>query len=216
MLKCPPIPEAAWDRMLLEKKAFGTAGAASSKKSKSKRKLNDSNRQFWEDELLQFDRVAREGICLATLQVFITEWLIRISESPSLRPDGAVMGTMLNVMAKVARLSADQFFRVSVRATDQRRKNVVPCLALPIGATFRFTQPSLLGEDLFNGEFATLVKEEGDRREAHDKSYLGSGRGGGRSPSNAHGTRRPHRERAGKRKRADSRAPRCIPHDSQS
>ena len=156
LIRPPPIPQGAWDRLVMRGQAKMTPAREGSAPAYKLSATCPSDR---EEELRGFDRVARFGLKLSALQLLLSEWLLR---APSPR-DPAEMALVHRALALITRRSHDQFSRMALRATYFRRRNALPLLGLSCIAAGELMATPLLGPDLFGGCFRSCG------RTGHDK-----------------------------------------------
>ena len=191
LIRPPPIPQGAWDRLVMRGQAKTTPAREGSAPAYKLSATRPSDR---EEELRGFDRVARFGLKLSALQLLLSEWLLR---APSPR-DPAEMALVHRALALITRRSHDQFSRMALRATYLRRRNALPLLGLSCIAAGELMATPLLGPDLFGGAFDHVVEQDMTRREALRKTSdppttMSSHRQGEKPPARGRGFRPPER-----------------------
>ena len=104
------------------------------------------------------------GICL--LLLYVTEWLHHAKRRLIPAPSQRASGLYAWLSAKLVHASLSQHLRMLVKATRQRREQLMPLCSLPALAAQRFSALPLSGPDLFAGRFQQTVSGEAERRKA--------------------------------------------------
>ena len=155
-----PIPREAWERL----EAFGKARPPSSAGGSCA--LSEPGVAARESDLVWFSSAASYGVELCTLSLYVTEWLHRAERALIPTPSPQASSFMLGLAAKLARASLGQHLRTLIKATRQRREQLIPLCSLPALAAQRFSTLPLTGPDLFAGRFQQTVSGEAERRKA--------------------------------------------------
>ena len=188
LIQTPSLPQEAWDRLVLNRKAKVVQGAEGAPPSF---KFQDSQREAADSDLRAFDRSARFGLKVASLQHLLAEWFTNHAETAPL-PLRALMCRALSLSVTA---SCDQFARVAVRASVLRRRNVLPTLGMSAIAEGALKGAPILGGDLFGGTFAKVLEDDVLRRETFNKTSAPL-RGSG--PSGSRGAFRPPTQSPGR------------------
>ena len=164
ILRALPLPTEAWERLSLRRKAK----ALPSKEGLPTRyELVDKQVKSDMEDYSSFDRAARFGLKISALQFMIGEWLR--TSSPDKR-DTEHWSLLTSILSALSRLHVEQYSRVAVKATTLRRARIIPSLGLPEIAARSLQDSSLLGPDLFGGQYTKVVAEEVSRQETFEKT----------------------------------------------
>lgn len=147
--------------------------------------------------LHNIDLAARTGMKFASALLLFAEVL-----SKSFRQSGTEQvprsdtGALVNLLGPIARLSYDQFVRVAVRATHDKRELVLDNINWPSkDIQQRFMDLPFEGSDLFGGKFDDQLSLEIKRKKDMNKAEFSFSKPPSRPPRSSQGTssRRPSR-----------------------
>ena len=159
------FPEEQWEAL------FRTPALSEETRNKVRAELGlasgtfkDPLRKRMEDDWTQADRVGRAGMKFASVFILCAEALLRSHQqlpgdpNPFTRKE---VGNLLFLLGPLSRLIFDQFARVTLKATQVRRSNILDAFAWP-SAEARDHLESLpaKGSDLFAGQFVAKLAEE--------------------------------------------------------
>ena len=158
----PRLPETAGEKL----KQAGVLDKNNQFKSQSLQLLNTALRDV--------DAASRVGLKFASSMMLFAEVLSRaFQEADDLGVSREDTCSIVAILGPISRLLFDQFTRVSVRATKERRKMVLDAVHWPSPEVKkRFADLPLLGDDLFGGKFDEHLKEEAERRDTYKKADL--------------------------------------------
>lgn len=196
LFKTPAVPRGAEEYM----RSVGTASSSGRLKSTAPRRNFRS--------LQQIDTAARVGLKYSSSLLLIAEVLSR-SLGQTLgeisRKDSA---TLVSLLGPLSRRIYDQFARVSSKSVADRRELILDAMRLSQeGIRRRFQELPTLGEDIFAGQFDTLLQAEAKKKKELQEANLTSRSTSKRSPSRR--SSRPSRGNRGARQtffQASSRA----------
>ena len=155
----PPVPPTCLDRL----KATGATDAKGVFKSFPLRKSLKS----WDG----VDMAARTGLKFASSLLLLTEVLAKSFRQSSPEVSRKDTAALINFLSPVVRLSFDQFAKIAVRASRERREIILDSIRLPSDdIKRRFSELPCAGPDLFAGKFeeqwALEVKRKKDMNKA--------------------------------------------------
>ena len=116
--------------------------------------------------LLETDRAARAGMRYASTLLLVAEIL---SKSFQQADSGGISrkdtGAIVTLLGPLSRLVFDQFARVAVKTTSERRTLVLDALAWPSASIKKsFESLPMLGEDMFGGKFGDHLQSEATKQ----------------------------------------------------
>ena len=157
---CPSIPEACMDKL----RSSNVVDNRGKFRSSSTRKVYSS--------LHDLDAAARTGMKFSSSLLLIAEVLSKsFRQSGSDEVSRKDTGTVVNILGPVARLSYDQFAKVAVKATRDRRELILDSIRWPSeDIKQRFMKLPLSGPDLFAGKFEDQLLTEIKRRKDINKA----------------------------------------------
>lgn len=146
----PSIPSAAKDKLT-------SCGVMD-----SKGKFTSKDLRAFESELQKLDSAARMGLKFSSALLLLAEVIMLAFQQNEDRVISRKdTGSLVNLLGPTSRLVFDQLARISVRATARRRDIVLDSLTWPSEAIkSKFKDIPLSGQDLFNGEFESLLQAE--------------------------------------------------------
>ena len=164
IIQCPPVPQAAWERLALRKAAtIATTQVA----GQTRFELSNKSLSAELEHLAGFDRTARFGMKVSALQLLITEWMVAC---PLEDRGEETFLLMARVLTALSRAHVAQYARVINKATVLRRQHIIPALGLPAIAAKSLQDAPIQGPDLFGGSFERIVDEEVSRQETFLKT----------------------------------------------
>ena len=194
----PEIPETAKDKL----KESGDLSSVGEFTDFSSKRLNKV--------VTDMDKASREGLRFASALMLFAEILTKSFEYADSRAISRKdTGAIVTMLGPTSRRLFDQFARISVRATTERRALVLDSMRLTSKEVkARFAELPMSGVDLFGGKFDSHLQEEADKKEASRKTelFMGSrrsqsrgnrtrGRSSTRRPAQSSGTNAPNRGR---------------------
>ena len=133
-------------------------------------------RRKLEEEWSQVDLAGRVGLKFTSVFLLAAESLLRAHQQLPEDTDlftRQEVGSLLFLLGPLARLIYDQFARVTIKATQVRRDNVLDTFDWPTQeARSRLERLPMVGSDLFAGEFLPKLAEEVKRfQETSEASF---------------------------------------------
>ena len=174
LFKTPGVPQGAEDYL----RSVGALSAGGKLKSLAARK---ALRSF---QLL--DTASRVGMKFSSSLLLIAEVLTKALRQPTQgevsKRDTAIL---VNLLGPLSRRIYDQFARVSVKTVADRRDLILEAMRLSQeNVKRRFRDLPVLGQDIFAGQFETVLQEEAKRKKDLLKANLSGSRSfSGRSSS---------------------------------
>ena len=166
LFKTPAIPQGAEDYL----RSVGALGQGAKLKSQAARKALRS--------LYQVDTASRVGLKFASSLLLIAEVLSKsfrqASSSEVSRRDTSIL---VSLLGPISRRVFDQFARVSVKTVADRRDLIIDAMNLSQeNVKRRFRDLPILGQDIFAGQFETVLQDEAKRKKDLLKANLSSSR----------------------------------------
>ena len=196
LFKTPPVPQEADDYL----RSVGATGLGGKLKSITARKSLRS--------LHQLDTASRVGMKFASSLLLIAEVLSKsFRHSSSAEVSRKDTASLVTLLGPLARRVFDQFARVSVKSVVDRRDIILDAMNLSQESVRRhFQNLPVLGDDIFAGQFDSVLQEEAKRKSDLQKAHLSSNRPFFRRSPPRYRTSRPPRGRRQPPTRSSSRS----------
>ena len=125
----------------------------------------------------QADQASRMGLQSSSVFLLVAEVLQRALVQQPGSPDSIPpeeVGSLVSILGPLSRLIFDQFARISLKATEQRRTNLLDVFKWPTAeARGSLQRLPVSGSDLFHGEFIkTLTEEVTKHKESFNASFM--------------------------------------------
>ena len=154
------VPEDMWESLF----KTPTISEETRNKVRAEQGLGEPLRRKLEEEWSQVDLAGRVGLKFSSVFLLAAESLLRAHQQLPEDTDlftRQEVGSLLFLLGPLARLIYDQFARVTIKATQVRRDNVLDTFDWPTQeARSRLERLPMVGSDLFAGEFLTKLAEE--------------------------------------------------------
>lgn len=166
LFKTPSVPQGAEDYL----RSVGATGPGGKLKSTPARKALRS--------LHQLDTASRVGLKFASSLLLIAEVLSKsFRHSTSAEVSRKDTASLVTLLGPLARRVYDQFARVSIKSVTERRDIILDAMQLSHESVRRrFQDLPVLGDDIFAGQFDSVLQEEAKRKTDLQKAHLSGSR----------------------------------------
>ena len=165
LFKTPIVPQGADDYL----RSVGALTPNGKLKSPAARKALRS--------LYQLDTASRVGLKFASSLLLIAEVITKSFRQSSSEVSRKDVSALVNLLGPLSRRVYDQFARVSVKSVADRRDIVLDAMHLSQENVKRhFRDLPILGQDIFAGQFESVLQEEAKRKKDLLKANLSSSR----------------------------------------
>ena len=145
----PTIPSTAKDKL-----------QSDSGKASAKAIFADKGKARLEEQMRKIDEAARFGAKANAFLLLLSEYIVCACEEGASTP-ADMLAIAFRCLEEGLRMSLEQFTRISLQTTRSRRTNVLETLYIPYeGAKKKLEDISLLGNDLFGGQFQEVFETE--------------------------------------------------------
>ena len=173
LFKTPGVPQGADDYL----RSVGAFTSGSKLRSPAARKALRS--------LHLLDTASRVGMKFSSSLLLIAEVLTKaLRQSTQAEVSKKDTAILVNLLGPLARRIFDQFARVSVKTVVDRRDIILEAMRLSQeNVKRRFRDLPILGQDIFSGQFETVLQEEAKRKKDLLKANLSGSRSFSGRPS---------------------------------